>query len=97
MVPPPNYINLNRTFAPVPQDAGAEESALQSYASRSNWLLGVALTWNQLLKHALVVLLGEPGSGKITNCSIRRRYPRRIVRGFTFVWMNWPQAESSST
>ena len=65
MVPPPNYIDLSRTFAPVPQKAGAEESALQSYASHSNWLWRRnALTWDELLKHTLVVLLGEPGSGK---------------------------------
>jgi hypothetical protein len=63
--PPPNYIDLSRTFAPVPQKVGAEESALQSYASHSIWLLRRnALTWDELLKHALVLLLGEPGSGK---------------------------------
>jgi hypothetical protein len=65
VVPPPNYIDLSRTFAPVPQEAAAEESALQSYASDSGWLRRRnALSWYELLKHSFVVLLGEPGSGK---------------------------------
>lgn len=65
MAPPPNYIDLGRTFAPVPQEAGAEQSALQSYAFGSNWLWRRnTLTWDELLKHTLVVVLGEPGSGK---------------------------------
>ena len=65
MAPPPNYIDLSRTFAPVPQKAGAEEFALQSYAHHSSWLLrSSALTWDNLLEHGLIVLLGEPGSGK---------------------------------
>ena len=65
MVAPPNYIDLSRTFAPVPQDAVAEESALHSYAFGSDWLMRRnRLNWDDLLKHPLVVLLGEPGSGK---------------------------------
>src|SRR6266403_4546909 len=64
VVPLPNYIDLSRTFAPVPE-AASEESALQSYAVGSNWLgRRNALTWDELLKNQLVVLLGEPGSGK---------------------------------
>lgn len=65
MVVPPNYIDLSRTFASVPQEAAAEESALQSYAFGSDGLVRRnRLTWDDLLKHSLVVLLGEPGSGK---------------------------------
>jgi len=63
--PPPNYINLNRTFAPLSHGSAAEESALRSYATGSDWLLRRnALNWEKLLQHPLVVLLGEPGSGK---------------------------------
>ncbi len=65
MVPPPNYIDLNRRFETVPQEAVAEESALRSYAVGSTWMgRRNALTWDEILKHQLVVLLGEPGSGK---------------------------------
>ena len=65
MAPPANYVDLSRTFAPVPPKAGAEESALRSYAHHSSWLLRrSALTWENLLEHGLIVLLGEPGSGK---------------------------------
>ena len=49
----------------MPKEAAAEDSALQSYADASNWpSRRNALTWDDLLKHPLVVLLGEPGSGK---------------------------------
>ena len=65
MVAPPNYIDLSRTFASVPRDAAPEDSALHSYAFGSDWLRRRnRLTWVDLLKHPLVVLLGEPGSGK---------------------------------
>lgn len=65
MVPPPNFIDLSRRFSPVPPKVEAEESALQSYAPHPNWLLRrYALTWDELLTHSVVILLGEPGSGK---------------------------------
>jgi hypothetical protein len=65
MTPPPSYIDLNRTFSPLPLEAATEESALQSYASRTGWLgRRNELSWNDVLKYPLVVLLGEPGSGK---------------------------------
>ena len=65
VVSPPNYIDLSRMFSPVPPEAVAEESAMKSYAAGSNWLRRRnALSWDELLKHPLVVLLGEPGSGK---------------------------------
>lgn len=65
VIPPPNYIDLRRTFAPVAKEAAAEDSAVQSYAGTSNWLSRRdALAWDDLLKHSLTVLLGEPGSGK---------------------------------
>ena len=65
MGPPPNYIDLSRRFVPLRQEAAAEDSAVESYARSSGWLLGrTALGWDDLLKRSLVVVLGEPGSGK---------------------------------
>ncbi|MEO7932214.1 MAG: hypothetical protein ABIT76_03545 [Chthoniobacterales bacterium] len=47
------------------KEAAGEESALQSYAPPSDWLgRRNALSWDELLEHPLVVVLGEPGSGK---------------------------------
>lgn len=63
MTAPPNYIDLRRRFATVPQEAGTEESALRSYSLNWAWRHG-SLAWDELLQHNLVVVLGEPGSGK---------------------------------
>lgn len=65
VVAPPNYIDLNRKFSPVRQDGVAEESALKNYAFGTDWhMQRSALTWDDILKRPLVVILGEPGSGK---------------------------------
>lgn len=57
------FVELNREFAVYQADEPSEALAHSSYA-----LTGVGawrrLTWANLLEHQLVVVLGEPGSGK---------------------------------
>lgn len=62
---PERFIDLGRSFATSNRDDDPEKLAFESYASRE--LLkrkGNILDWETLLKKPLVVLLGEPGSGK---------------------------------
>lgn len=63
MCTPAGYIEINRRFRALPDSPSLEELASLSY-------LGVALPesltlgWDDLLKERLVIVLGEPGSGK---------------------------------
>jgi len=58
-----HFIELNRGFEAFQADESTEVVAHRSYA-----LAGVEtwhpLTWMNLLEHQLVIILGEPGSGK---------------------------------
>lgn len=58
-----NFIELDRRFTPLGRGARSEDVALESY-TRS--LLGQdpGLGWNEIIQNRLVVVLGEPGSGK---------------------------------
>jgi predicted NACHT family NTPase len=57
------FIELDRRFIDVTELADPEESALRSYTAS---LLGkeAGISWPGLLKSRIVVILGEPGSGK---------------------------------
>lgn len=47
------------------EDTASEDSAFQNYSFGPDWLAQrKALAWDDLLKRPLVVILGEPGSGK---------------------------------
>jgi hypothetical protein len=63
MCTPAGYIEINRRFSKLDISGGREELASSSYMGN---LMGVsqALGWNELLKERLVIVLGEPGSGK---------------------------------
>lgn len=57
------FMELNRYFRDITESSDAEEAALRSY------LLGFnnskeKIVWDELLKSRVVVVLGEPGSGK---------------------------------
>lgn len=59
------FIELDRRFEELSTDTSPEASALQSY-TRLSALLGLraGMSWQQLLEKRVVVILGEPGSGK---------------------------------
>ena len=58
----PGFVNPDRRFRQLDCKERPEESALSSYTDS---LLSPGLTWDDLnSKHRLVVVLGEPGSGK---------------------------------
>jgi hypothetical protein len=58
-----SFIELNRRFRKLEQNAKSEEAAVDSYTISSVWRMG-GLGWNELLKENRAVVLGEPGSGK---------------------------------
>jgi len=57
------FIELDRRFRKLNQQGNPEQAALDSYAL-SFMGLESGLDWEELLKQPLVVVLGEPGSGK---------------------------------
>ena len=58
-----HYIELDRRFRDITEFDNSEEAAFRSYATS---LLGMepGLGWNEVLASRIVVILGEPGSGK---------------------------------
>lgn len=58
------YIDLDRRFERVAQAESSEVSALRSYTAENLFGDRTGLTWDDLLKNHLVVVLGETGSGK---------------------------------
>ncbi|MBI1817261.1 MAG: hypothetical protein HYR72_20000 [Deltaproteobacteria bacterium] len=59
----PDFVELDRTFRPLHPATNPEEAAASSY-TRTLPGLQPAIGWADLLKRRLVVVLGEPGSGK---------------------------------
>jgi len=60
---PPGYIEINRRFSRLHGSGGPEDLASSSYLGHSV-ADSQSLGWDELLKERLVVVLGEPGSGK---------------------------------
>jgi hypothetical protein len=58
-----SFVELNRRFRKLEQEAKAEEAAVESYTASSFWKMA-SLSWDDLLKENRAVVLGEPGSGK---------------------------------
>jgi len=69
MCTPAGYIDINRRFCALHGSGGVEEAAASSYLRGS--FADSTLGWDELLKERLVVVLGEPGSGK--SWEFRRR------------------------
>lgn len=63
MCTPAGYIEINRRFSRLHSSDGREELASSSYLGYS-FADSESLGWDELLKERLVVVLGEPGSGK---------------------------------
>lgn len=58
-----HYVDLDRRFDTFSPDTNSEAAALRSYLDALEGG-GAGSSWNDILKHRLVVVLGEPGSGK---------------------------------
>lgn len=58
-----HYVDLDRRFDTSSSDANSEAAALRSYLAAIEGG-GAGSSWNDILKHRLVIVLGEPGSGK---------------------------------
>jgi hypothetical protein len=69
MCTPAGYIDLNRRFRALHGSGNVEDAAASSYLRGS--LADSTLGWDELLKERLVIVLGEPGSGK--SWEFRRR------------------------
>lgn len=63
MMIPERFIELNRCFRDITESDNTEETALRSYVfGFNNGKPG--LGWDELIESRVVVILGEPGSGK---------------------------------
>lgn len=60
---PFKFIELDRRFRKLNLQENSEDTALESYTA-SLMGLKTGLSWNDLLERPLIVVLGEPGSGK---------------------------------
>lgn len=63
MSEPQGFLELDRRFREVTEEVKPEDAALDSYA-QSFFGQESKLGWNDLLGRRLVIILGEPGSGK---------------------------------
>jgi hypothetical protein len=63
MMPAMDFIELDRRFHELDRQSNPEEAALRGYAQGFSGDKG-ELRWDDLFKRHLVVVLGEPGSGK---------------------------------
>lgn len=72
------FVELDRLFSTVSATAPAEDLALDSYAQLFGHSFG-GKSWDELLKHRHVVVLGEPGSGKTTE--LRQQHQRLRAEG----------------
>ena len=60
----PDFVELDRRFDPLEPAESPESTALLSYTVPALWGDRTGLDWSTLLNKPLVVVLGEPGSGK---------------------------------
>lgn len=74
----PSFVELDRRFRKLSNDANSEDAALASYTAL---FLGKdnSYGWNDLLKEFRVLILGEPGSGK--TWELRERAKKLSDRG----------------
>src|SRR6266571_982466 len=59
-----DFVELDRRFDPLKPAESPESTALSSYTLPALWGDRTGLDWSTLLEKPLVVVLGEPGSGK---------------------------------
>lgn len=83
MPKPSGYVDLDRQFSRLDGSAAPENAAARSYLSPAHSASGEH-DWNSLLEQRLVVILGEPGSGK--SWELRGQHASQQQRGeFTFL------------
>jgi len=66
------YIDLDRRFRRIEKEDASEEAIFESYGGLAAFG-DHGLTWDDVLKHDRVVILGEPGSGKTYELRERAR------------------------
>lgn len=71
------FIELHRRFQQFEDDDLPEGLAERSYIA-SMFKHEVGISWDELLKHRIAVILGEPGSGKSSELKERQRRCRSI-------------------
>ena len=81
---PVKFIELDRRFRKLNPLDNLEEAALESYASSFIGLKS-GLGWEELLERPLVVVLGEPGSGKTWEFRERARILRAKGKNAFFI------------
>ena len=75
------FIELDRRFEEDRTDETPESQAERSYMD--GWLgRERGIVWDELLKHRLVVVLGEPGSGKTEELKAQYRHLRTTTTSF---------------
>ena len=72
------FVELNRRFRKLEEDAKSEDAALASYTA-GFFGRDSSYNWDDLLKEFRVVILGEPGSGK--TWELRERVKILVARG----------------
>lgn len=78
-----DYVELERTFQDVIVDPSRDDVAIKSYTRAAD--AGTSLSWKELLAERLVVILGEPGSGKTRELQQRVRQLRQEEQFAFFV------------
>ncbi|MDP2824436.1 MAG: hypothetical protein Q8O52_17365 [Sulfuritalea sp.] len=69
-----DYVELDRRFRDAAHGSDSETTALLSYAASLSHA-DTGLSWAEVLTHRLVVVLGEPGSGKTAEFKAQARLP----------------------
>ncbi len=77
---PANHVDLDRHFSTVARDRDPESLAIESYSELYGHVWG-GRSWPEILKSRLVVVLGEPGSGK--TAELRQQAARLRATGET--------------
>lgn len=78
MAKPSGYVDLDRQFSRLNGSAAPENAAARSYLNPAHSASGDH-DWKSLLEQRLVVILGEPGSGK--SWELRGQHATQQQRG----------------
>jgi Cdc6-like AAA superfamily ATPase len=74
---PEDYLDLERRFLKASDNENAENAAQDSYLIASLLAKEEGFGWPELLQHQIVIILGEPGSGKTTELRSKSKELRK--------------------
>ncbi len=80
------FIELDRRFTEYTPDESPERLAERSYLAAFQGK-EPGISWDELLQHRLVVILGEPGSGK--TLELRAQQQKHRLSHFFYLWIDW--------